>query len=461
MTTTKTTPSVIILGAGVSGIFAAKALKEAGINDGDENPVMPLAQKYNMVYTATDFTNTTYRGQDGSSDQTIFKERLEVFTNMFDSVCTIAEERTKKDLLDVSLRTAYRIAGWNPDNELDNSIEWNSFDYEQAETPDVSSFEYTADLKTFTNFGEDSDFIADQRGYQHIVEEEAKAIGLGYGSDRLLLNKVIVWAEGTSATDSAMSLQLDLPIEKQSRVTVKCKDGSSYTADYVICSFSLGVLQNHDVKFTPTLPSWKLQAINQFHMATYTKIFIAFPYKFWPDETEFIWYGADRRGEYCNWHNLEAKPYKPYFPHDHVLLCTVTDQVAFRIERQSDKATQNEMMAVLRNMYGQDIPEPIAILVPRWNHDPLFRGTFSNWPIGMIKEEFENLVAPVNRLWFTGEHTHAKYFGYVHGALLAGSKTGKDVADMILTGKTSSSYHYHPELTNGQQKTKFIQGERK
>ncbi|ORY47647.1 amine oxidase [Rhizoclosmatium globosum] len=422
MTTTKTIPSVIILGAGVSGIFAAKALKEAGINDvtvlegradviggrlhkaefppgsgryveiggnwieglgnkGDENPVMPLAQKYNMVYTATDFTNTTYRGQDGSSDQTIFKERLEVFTNMFDSVCTIAEERTKKDLLDVSLRTAYRIAGWNPDNELDNSIEWNSFDYEQAETPDVSSFEYTADLKTFTNFGEDSDFIADQRGYQHIVEEEAKALGLGYGSDRLLLNKVvteIVWAEGTSATDSAMSLQLDLPIEKQSRVTVKCKDGSSYTADYVICSFSLGVLQNHDVKFTPTLPSWKLQAINQFHMATYTKIFIAFPHKFWPDETEFIWYGADRRGEYSNWHNLEAKAYKPYFPHDHVLLCTVTDQVAFRIERQSDKATQKEMMAVLRNMYGQDIPEPIAILVPRWNHDPLFRGTFSN-----------------------------------------------------------------------------------
>jgi polyamine oxidase len=37
-------------------------------------------------------------------------------------------------------------------------------------------------------------------------------------------------------------------------VTVTLRDGHKLTADYALCTFSLGVLQNDDVTFTPKLP---------------------------------------------------------------------------------------------------------------------------------------------------------------------------------------------------------------
>ena len=37
-------------------------------------------------------------------------------------------------------------------------------------------------------------------------------------------------------------------------ITVILQDGNKLTADYALCTFSLGVLQNDDVEFRPTLP---------------------------------------------------------------------------------------------------------------------------------------------------------------------------------------------------------------
>jgi len=33
-------------------------------------------------------------------------------------------------------------------------------------------------------------------------------------------------------------------------------------------------------------------------------------------------------------------------------------------------------------MYGDKAVEPEDILIPDWNHNPLFFGSYSNWPIG-------------------------------------------------------------------------------
>ena len=57
------------------------------------------------------------------------------------------------------------------------------------------------------------------------------------------------------------------------------------------------------------------------------------------------------------------------------------------------------------------IPEPVACYISGWNQDPLFRGSYSNWPVSFFQEHHDNIRAPVNdRLWFTGEHCSQKYF---------------------------------------------------
>lgn len=81
-------------------------------------------------------------------------------------------------------------------------------------------------------------------------------------------------------------------------VTVVLEDGRSLSGDYALCTFSLGVLQNDDIAFKPSLPGmllpsriafdllwadWKQEAIASMTMGTYTKIFLQFSQKFWFD----------------------------------------------------------------------------------------------------------------------------------------------------------------------------------
>ena len=50
-----------------------------------------------------------------------------------------------------------------------------------------------------------------------------------------------------------------------------------------------------------------------------------------------------------------------------------------------------EAMGVLRDMFGKNIPDATDIYVPRWWSSPYFRGSFSNWPIGVNRYEFDEI----------------------------------------------------------------------
>jgi len=79
------------------------------------------------------------------------------------------------------------------------------------------------------------------------------------------------------------------------------------------------------------------------------------------------------------------------FPGENVLLVTVTDEESRRIELQSDEETLVEIMVVLRTMFGNNVPDATSIYVPRWNADRLFKGSYSNWPIGVDSDIFLQL----------------------------------------------------------------------
>lgn len=209
-------------------------------------------------------------------------------------------------------------------------------------------------------------------------------------------------------------------------VVVRTEDNSAYSGDYVIVSTSLGVLQSDLIQFKPQLPAWKIIAIYRFDMAVYTKIFLKFPTKFWPvgEGKQFFVYASSRRGYYGMWQSFEKE-----YPGANVLMVTVTDQESRRIEQQPDNQTKAEAVAVLRKMFpDRHVPDATDIYVPRWWSDRFFKGSYSNWPIGVNRYEYDQLRAPVGRVFFTGEHTSEHYNGYVHGAYLA----GMDSADILM-----------------------------
>ncbi|KAJ4973353.1 hypothetical protein NE237_006527 [Protea cynaroides] len=463
------TPTVIIVGAGMSGISAAKTLSDAGIKDilileatdriggrmhktnfsglsvemganwvegvgGSEvNPIWTMAKKLQLKTFYSNYDNlssNTYKQSGGLYEKSVAQASYDIADQQTELNNNISLSLSAHRDEDISVLTAQRLGNNVPSTPMDMAIDYYGHDYEFAEPPRITSLQNTEPLPTFSNFGEDVYFVADPRGYESIVHDIANQFlstnnASEYTDPRLKLNKVVREIRYSG-----------------SGVIVKTEDGSIYRAGYVMVSASIGVLQTNLINFQPDLPSWKILAMYQFDMAIYTKIFLKFPYKFWPsgNGTEFFLYCHELRGYYTIWQQLEKE-----YPGAHVLLVTVTDDESRRIEQQSDSETKAEVMEVLRNMFGNHIPEATDILVPRWWSNRFFKGTFSNWPIGVSRYEYDQIRAPVGRVYFTGEHTSENYNGYVHGAYLAGI----DSANMMISciKKKMCKYQVMPKGT--------------
>lgn len=68
------------------------------------------------------------------------------------------------------------------------------------------------------------------------------------------------------------------------------------------------------------------------------------------------------------------------YPGSNILMVTLTNEESKRVEAQSDTETMSEAMDVLRDMFGQNIPNATSILVPRWWNNRFQRGSYSNYP---------------------------------------------------------------------------------
>ena len=79
------------------------------------------------------------------------------------------------------------------------------------------------------------------------------------------------------------------------------------------------------------------------------------------------------------------------YPGSNILVVTLTNGESKRVEAQSDAETLREAMAVLRDMFGPNIPEAIDILVPRWWNNRFQRGSYSNFPIISNHKVFYNI----------------------------------------------------------------------
>ena len=89
----------------------------------------------------------------------------------------------------------------------------------------------------------------DQRGFAYIAQAEAAEF---LQPEQVIYNQTVNLIE--YGDDS---------------VTVHTTSGLTITADHVLCTFSVGVLQNKDVVFQPALPGWKIEAINSIEMVSY------------------------------------------------------------------------------------------------------------------------------------------------------------------------------------------------
>ncbi|XP_054817221.1 polyamine oxidase 1 isoform X2 [Prosopis cineraria] len=390
--------SVIIVGAGVSGISAAKVLAEngvkhllileasdriggrirkenfgglsaelgagwiAGVGGRESNPVWELACKLGLRTCFSDYSNARYNIYDRSGKIIPSGIAADSYKKAVDSAI---QSLRNQELGGDELSSSPSI----PKTPIELAIDFILHDFEMAEVEPIS---------TFVDFGEREFLVADERGFEYLLYK--------------LAEDFLHTSEG-KILDS--HLQLNKVVRElhhsRSGVTVETEDGCVYEADYLILSVSIGVLQSDLIAFHPPLP--------------------------------------DMENAY---------------PDSNVLVVTLTNEESKRVEAQSDEETLKEAMEVLRDIFGPDIPDAIDILVPRWWNNRFQRCSYSNYSIGSNNNHQlnHNIKAPVDRIYFTGEHTSEKFNGYVHGAYLAGIDTSEalleDMRKEIVERKSES-----------------------
>ncbi len=193
------------------------------------------------------------------------------------------------------------------------------------------------------------------------------------------------------------------------------------SADKALITLPLGVLKEGSVTFAPVLPAEKASAIARIGMGVYDKLYLRFPKAFW-DASDVITQLGTSQGVWSNWYALQRVTGVP-------MLCALNGGNAARLlESMTDAEIVSSAMQQLRSIYGVAVVEPDSYRVTRWAADPFARGSYSFPGVGALRDDRKTLAAPVQgRLYFAGEATHADYSGTVHGALLSGWREARRI----------------------------------
>ena len=418
---------ILVVGAGIAGIAAATSLREQGQNvvlleakdriggriwtdrslgppvdlgafwlhgSGGGNPIMSLADQFNLDYIEEDFEDL-WLYQDG---EVVDGAELDVYFRDLKTVLDGVRELKDGLSQDISMATAIDklmetegIAA-----TLEQGMMWRALSEIQVE--------YAADLSQLSAryWDEDLTFpgndITFPLGFSQIVQRLSNGLDI---RKRHVVTEVSYSSPGVAITT----------------------DQGAFDADYAIITLPLGVLQSGDVEFNPGLPPKKLAALDSMAMGTMNKVALHFEEPFWPTEAHYLGSLPESGLEF--WSSLPHGT----FP---VLVALSVGQRAIRFETMSDDAVVAELMGSLRHMFRTDVPEPKDWVVTRWHGDPFSRGAYSYVPVGGSLENNEVLEEPVlNRLFFAGEATNQVYPGTVHGAYLSGIRAADRILKLV------------------------------
>lgn len=417
---------VIVIGAGIAGISAARSLEQAGftaivlegsnriggriqtdrslgapielgaarIRGTEENPIYNYANVANVESVPFGWDNLQGFASDGTPINTELLNKSKADLTKMVTIAVVKNIARRRDQ-----RVADVIQRERDNKELTREEE-RILDFALA----------SAELAFGAPFAESS--WKDIIDYDEYSGGDQFVIG-GYDAVPELL------AEGLDIRTRQIAREIDYT---GNDVIVRT-DNNQYQADFVVVTASLGVLKNGSIQFTPELPEEKQAAISDLGMGNVNKIALRFPKVFWSLDPHAIVHATDTMGEYPAFLNIAKYTGEP------ILLCMVPESYRNALEGTAKATLARESRAVLEGMYGTRIPAPTRVIRSQWLAEPLFRGAVSYNRFGASVKQRNDLADPVaDKLFFGGEATHRKRYGTVVGAFLTGERVAEEIA---------------------------------
>lgn len=420
--------SVVIIGAGISGLAAARELARykvkvtvleardrlggrihtdrswkapvdlgaSWIHGVRRNPITALARKFDVDTKDTDYDAEVFYDNGKALSKKEGKALENKFYELFDKIIKRSEEMQKKKQTDITVQNVIEEIlpqGTTPEQDYRRlqhmlSVE---IDNEYAAGPDELSLFYWQEGRTLG--GDDAVVVG---GYDSIIKKLAEGIDVK-------LNHTV------SQIDYA-----------ETGVTLTTNEGP-INADRVIITLPLGVLKSGNITFNPSLPNAKQAAIQNLGFGLLDKVYLRFNKSFWGSkDNHILQHISPLRGNFPYIVNMEHYTGEP------ILQMFVGAAVADSIEQQREREIVGRAMSALREMFGESIPEPEDYKITRWRQDPFALGSYSFLAYGSSPDSFDALAAPVEgRLFFAGEATSRDFNATVHGAYLSGIREAR------------------------------------
>jgi monoamine oxidase len=193
---------------------------------------------------------------------------------------------------------------------------------------------------------------------------------------------------------------------------------NGFEAEQAIVTLPLGVLQANSVRFIPDIPEKRTAAL-QLVMGPVVKVILQFRSAFWKER------GIDKLG-FLHVRNASPPTWWTTYPVDAPILVGWAGGRA--AEGISLEGAMETLALALKLPLKMIEDEVLAALVADWQIDPFSLGAYSYAPVGGVTLPAV-LAAPIsNTLFFAGEATNFHgHSGTVHGAIATGYRAASEV----------------------------------
>ncbi|XP_073675689.1 polyamine oxidase (exo-N4-amino) 1 [Garra rufa] len=477
-------PSIVVVGAGVAGLSAAKKLKEYGFNDvtvleasekvggrvataalgnacvdtgaqyihgtSEKNPVYCLLKKSGLLDHIPEMGEEVFYSNKGHKVDANFARRAyeagesiiryrgsntgkslgEHYAEKTKSVIDSVEDNDKK----TKMQSVFALVG------KDMLIDVGASDLYKIS---LDSWQY------YINMG-------DSVSVPGLMFQLVDMLLEDFPKDCLLLKREVSTIKWDGSFSAALPHDEPLPANTESAteekvrqypVCIVCENGEEILADHVIVTISLGCLKAQASSlFIPSLPTEKMEVIDKLCFGNVAKIFLEYEEAFWENNvgTISLIYEDDTPASVST-NKMEWLKNMQYFsvlrPKErfgNILIGWCPGKIADHVETMTDDELSTAITDHLKMFLGHsNIPQPKSILCTKWRSNKFIRGTYAFLPVGVDGQVMDTLAQPLVgsqhpdqdlQVLFAGEATIKSLYGTVQGALLSGHREADRLA---------------------------------
>jgi monoamine oxidase len=205
-------------------------------------------------------------------------------------------------------------------------------------------------------------------------------------------------------------------------VTVRTAN-QSFEGPAAIVTVPLGVLKAGSIAFDPPLSEGHTRAVNALGFGVLSKTFIRFNRRTWKTDNAFYLFMGTDPGAWAQWFTLSnAAP---------IVVAFNAGDRGRAVESSPAADVTARALPIARRLFGEDIL-PVELRTSSWATDPYARGSYSFHAPGSGLDDRRRLQEPISdRLYLAGEAVGVNNPSTVIGAVLSGRNAASQLMQRL------------------------------